>query len=234
MEQNLYFDTSWNKIAISVSGGADSALLCYLICKNITNQELHFINHIRCWKTKPWQKDDADRVLDWFNKKFPNISQHLHRNFIPPEMEWADKGPTMVDEYGKSVSGDNIEIRAFAEYICHTYNIDAYYNAVTKNPSVESFSGMPTRDVERTEDNKHLEYMEHLGKKAIHPFRFIEKNELIREYKKQEILDLLKLTRSCEGTFSHINYKNYNSNLPVPVCGECFWCKEREWAIDNS
>jgi 7-cyano-7-deazaguanine synthase in queuosine biosynthesis len=149
-------------------------------------------------------------------------------------MEWADKGPTMVDEYGKFVSGDNIEIRSFAEYTCHTYNIDAYYNAVTKNPAVESFSGMQTRNIEKNEDNKHLEYMEHLGKKAIHPFRFKEKNELIKEYKKHGILDLLKLTRSCEGTFSYINYRTYDPNLPVPVCGECFWCKEREWAIDNS
>jgi 7-cyano-7-deazaguanine synthase in queuosine biosynthesis len=234
MEQNLRFDSSWNKIAISISGGADSALLSYLICRNITDQELHFINHIRCWKTKPWQKDDADRVLDWFRQKFPQISQQVHRNFIPPEMEWADKGPTMTDEYGKKVSGDNIEIRAFSEYICYTNNIDAYYNAVTKNPSETSFSGMPTRDLEKTSKNTHLEYMTHLGKEVIHPFRFIEKNQIIKEYKKQGILDLLELTRSCEGVFSNITYENYDSSLPVPVCGECFWCKEREWAIDNS
>jgi hypothetical protein len=231
---DIPFNKDWKKIAISLSGGADSALLAFLICKKITDQELHFISHIRCWKTKPWQKYDAINVYLWLSKKFPNIKMHRHVNFIPPEMEWGDVGPVWTDEYGKKVSGDNIELRAFAEYICHSNDIDIYFNAVTRNPKNVSFSGLPSRDIEPSDKNKHLEFMEHMGKFAAHPFRFLEKNKIIEKYKEEKIWDLFELTRSCEGIFKDIDYKNYIPNQYVPICGECFWCKEREWAVEQN
>lgn len=228
------FNNRWKKIAISLSGGADSALLAFLICKKVIDQELHFISHIRCWKTKPWQKYDAINVYSWLSKKFPDIKMRRHVNFVPPEMEWGDVGPVWTDEYGKKVSGDNIELRAFAEYVCHTYDIDIYFNAVTRNPRNVDFSGIPSRDIEPTDNNKHLEFMEHMERFASHPFRFLEKNKIIEKYKEEEIWDLFELTRSCEGTFKDINYKNYIPNQSVPICGECFWCKERAWAIEHA
>lgn len=227
------FDNSWKRIAISVSGGADSALLAYLLCKQLTTQEVHFINHIRCWKTKPWQKWDARRIYGWFITQFPDIKFLRHENFIPPEMEWGSNGPTMVDEYGKQVSGDNIEQRSYAEFICHENDIDVYFNAVTRNPKDVDFKGMPTRDIDPTDDNNHLLIMEHMDRLAIHPFRFTEKSEIVKEYKEQGIWDLFELTRSCEGTFENIDYTTYKKGDSVPTCGECFWCKEREWAVKS-
>ena len=47
------FDTEWSRIAISLSGGADSALLAYLICSFTNVKELHCISHTRMWKTRP-------------------------------------------------------------------------------------------------------------------------------------------------------------------------------------
>lgn len=228
------FSNSWKRIAISLSGGADSALLSYLICQKVKSQELHFISHIRCWKTKPWQKYDATIVFEWLQKRFPNVKMYRHINFIPSEMEWGNIGPVWTDEYGKNVSGDNIELRAFAEYTCYTNNIDVYFNAVTRNPRNVNFQGMPTRDIEPTTKNQHLVLMEHMGGLAAHPFRFIEKSEIIKEYINQEIQDLFMLTRSCEGTFENITYKTYTPGQYVPTCGECFWCKEREWAIEQN
>ena len=231
--KDIPFDNNWKKIAISLSGGADSALLAYLLCTKITTQELHVISHVRCWKTKPWQADDALKVYAWMQGRFPHIKMCRHVNFIPPEMEWGSAGPTMVDEYGKSVSGDNIEQRAYAEYVCHSNDIDIYFNAVTRNPRSVDFQGMPTRDIDPTDDNKHLELMIHMGRLAAHPFRFREKKEIVSEYKCQEIWDLFEMTRSCEGTFDNLDYRSYTKGQYVPVCGECFWCKERAWAVDN-
>lgn len=235
-EIQIPFDKKWQNIAVSVSGGADSALLSYIICKHIIDHELthiniHFISHIRCWKTKPWQQEDSKKIYEIFVQHFDRISFNRHVNFIAPDLEWGDQGPLLIDEYGKKVSGDNIQIRAYAEFISYKYNIDAYYNAVTRNPRTDNFQGMPTRDIEPTKDNQHLFIMKHMERLAIHPFRFLEKSWIYKQYKNLDILWLWNKTRSCEGTFDDIDYTNYDPiSTIVPVCNKCFWCKEREWA----
>ncbi len=228
------FDSKWD-IAISLSGGADSALLSHILCSLATKkQTIHIINHTRMWKTRPWQEWDARNVYEYLLKKFPELCFVFHKNFIAPEIEYGNIGPSLTDEYGKKVSGDNIQQRAFGEYICNKHNIDAYYNAVTRNPRSASFNGMTERDVEPTEENQHLYFMKHMDRYAVHPFRFVEKDWIVRQYKRLGIEDLFELTRSCEGEFENITYKSYTPGQYVPICGECFWCKEREWAINEN
>jgi hypothetical protein len=230
------FDEEWRDVAISVSGGADSALLAYLICELAYehNTTIHIINHVRCWKTKPWQQVDADNVFRWLFQRFYHTTFKRHTNFIAPELEYGNIGPNLTDEYGKKVSGDNIQQRAYAEFICNKHDISAYYNAVTRNPRLAFANGMLERDIERTEVNKHLEYMEHMGRVASHPFRFVDKAWVVKQYKRLNIMDLFERTRSCEGTFENLNYETFTPGQYVPVCGECFWCKEREWALEQN
>lgn len=228
------FDDAWD-IAISLSGGADSALLAYLLSSFANkDQTIHIINHTRMWKTRPWQQYDALGVYEYLLEAFPDLTYVFHKNFIAPELEYGNVGPNLTDEYGKQVSGDNIQQRAYAEFICHKYNIDAYYNAVTRNPRLAMFNGMRERDIEPTDDNQHLTHMMHMGRLACHPFRFTEKSWVVRQYKRLGIMDLFEITRSCEGEFKDITYQNYVARQYVPVCGECFWCKERKWAYEQA
>jgi hypothetical protein len=232
----LPIDSKWRNIAVSVSGGADSALLAYLICELAKghNTTIHIINHVRMWKTRPWQQYDADKVYNWLFQRFNHTNFARHTNFIAPELEYGNIGPNLTDEYGKRVSGDNIQQRAYAEYVCNANNVDAYYNGVTRNPRLAQFNGMLERDIEPTPDNEHLRIMRHMDLWAIHPFRFIDKSWVIKQYERLDIQDLLKITRSCEGEFDNINYTNYTPGQYVPTCGTCFWCREREWAIEQS
>lgn len=233
MDLNIPYDPNWKNVAISVSGGADSALLAYLVCKLAYEHDttIHIINHVRCWKTRPWQQHDADKVFNWLFQKFYHTTFKRHTNFIAPELEYGNIGPNLTDEYGKKVSGDNIQQRAYAEFICNKHNIDAYYNGVTRNPRLANFNGMRERDIDKNDDNKHLEAMQHMGRWAFHPFRFIDKSAIVKQYQDLGIMDLFGITRSCEGEFEGINYTNYKPGQYVPVCGKCFWCQEREWAI---
>ena len=232
---NIPFESSWKSVAISVSGGADSALLAYLVCDQAPDNFLiHVISHTRMWKTRPWQQKDSLSVFKWLEVRFPNLRFERHTNFIAPDLEYGNIGPSITDEFGKKVSGDNIQQRAYAEYICKMHAIDAYYNGVTRNPPVTYFNGMIERDVDKSENNKHLEIMQHMDVWAIHPFRFIDKSEIVKKYKELKLMDLFNITRSCEGEFEDITYKNYTSGQYVPTCGTCFWCKEREWAIEQS
>jgi len=234
---NITFNNDWKNVAIAVSGGADSALLAYMICqiskKLDADVTVHIINHIRCWKTKPWQQDTADAVCNWLMQEFQNTTFIRHTNFIAPDLEYGAVGPNLTDEYGKQVSGDNIQSRAYAEYICKTYNVDAFYNGVTRNPRLALFNGMSERDIDPTDDNKHLAEMEHMGFMVYHPFRFTDKSEIVKMYKDLGIMDLFEITRSCEGTVEGIDYTTYQIGQYVPVCGECFWCKERVWALSQ-
>lgn len=232
------FDPSWRNVAISVSGGADSALLAYLVCEEAMKQDynvtIHIINHVRMWKTRPWQKHDAHYVYRWLFQRFYHADFKRHTNFIAPELEYGNIGATLTDEYGKLVSGDNIQQRAYAEYLCTEHNIDAYFNGVTRNPRGIDLGGMKERDIELSEDTKHLQAMEHMGVWVYHPFRFVDKSWVVKQYQRLGLMDLFERTRSCEGEFENVNYKTYTPGQFVPVCGECFWCKEREWAIEQN
>ncbi len=232
----IHYDPNWKNVAISVSGGADSALLAYLVCEQAYEHDttIHIVNHVRMWKTRPWQQYDAERVYKWLFQRFYHTNFKRHTNFIAPDIEYGNIGPNLTDEYGKKVSGDNIQQRAYGEFICNKYNIDAYYNAVTRNPRLASFNGMRERDIDPNEDNKHLERMTHMGVEVLHPFRFIDKSEIVKKYKELNLMDLFEVTRSCEGEFDGTDYTTYKPGQFVPVCGECFWCKEREWAIEQS
>jgi hypothetical protein len=230
------FDQNWKNIAISVSGGADSALLAYLLCEIVKDHGItvHIINHIRMWKSKPWQQYDGEQVYNWLFQNFRHVTFVRHVNLISPDIEYGNMGPIIKDEYGKMVSGDNAQQRSYAEFICHKYNIDAYYNAVTRNPANIDLGGMAERDIDPTEDNKHLLEMIHMGRHVFHPFRFIDKSKIVKKYKELNLIELLNITRSCEGEFDGINYATYIPGQTVPTCGTCFWCKEREWAIEQN
>jgi hypothetical protein len=235
MNVDISFSKNWKSIAVAVSGGADSALLTYLICREIKNNDItpftvHLINNIRCWKTKPWQQQDFKNVYNWLLDEFVHINFKVHTNFVPPEMEDA-YGTMITDEYGKTVSGDTIELRSFAEYVCINEDVDAYFNGVTRNPKGENFKGLLARDIDPTDSNRHLEKMIHLGKLVCHPFRFVDKSWIMLKYKELGLDSLLNLTRSCEGEFPEITYETYTPGQYIPVCGECFWCKERNWAL---
>lgn len=233
---NIPFESTWRNVAIGVSGGADSALLAYMICELAKehNVTVHIVNHVRMWKTRPWQQVDADKVYNWLFQRFYHTNFVRHKNFIAPELEYGNLGPVLTDEYSKKVSGDNIQQRAYAEFICDKVGADAYFNAVTRNPRSAEFSGMSERDIERTDSNKHLEYMIHMNRVVSHPFRFVDKSWILSQYKLLDIMDLFELTRSCEGEFENINYQTYTPGQYVPTCGECFWCKERTWAIEQT
>lgn len=55
------------------------------------------------------------------------------------------------------------------------------------------------------------------------PFTNYNKRKIAEIYEHLDIMELADITRSCE-TFEDIGTKH---------CGNCWWCKEREWAFDK-
>lgn len=232
---NVYVNPEWKKVGISVSGGADSALLAYLVCSN-TNADIHIITQIRCWKTRPWQRQNSLDVYHWLVDNFPKNKFFRHEGFIPPDLEWGRSGPNIIDENGKLKSGNQIILRSHNEYIIHREKLNAWFAAVNKNPDIKIEGSLEDRD------QGHIEpLIKHMGIDICHPFIYTTKDQIIKEYYNHNIIDLLNLTRSCEGDnidypdiFQGLDYTNYIPGQHVPTCGKCFWCKEREWAIEQA
>ena len=229
-------DIKWKNIGISLSGGADSALLAYLICKNLhDNCKVHISTQVRMWKSRPWQEHISAEVFDWFVGYFPDLEFERHVNFIPPELE--EPNSTMIkDAYGKMKPGNRIILRSFNEYLAHKVNLDAWYAAVTLNPDVE-FEGALVDRQQPTIDT----IMEHMGVTVCHPFVASKKDWVIEQYIKNDIAELLNITRSCEGdndaypeVFKGLDYTTYTPGQYVPTCKKCFWCQERQWGVMNA
>ena len=126
-------------------------------------------------------------------------------------------------------SGNQIILRSHNEYIAHKYKLDALYGGINKNPDIEIKGSLADRD-----DGHIPPHFIHNGIDICHPFVYTKKDWIVKQYFENNIEDLLDLTRSCEGEFKGINYNTYTPGQHIPICGECFWCKEREWAIEQS
>lgn len=240
-------DKTWKNIGISLSGGADSSLLAYILCdlieKNQADITVHVISNIRMWKLRPWQRYNSLDVYHYLKERFSSVSFCRHENFIPPDLEWGSTGPTILDEYGEMKSGDRIEIRAHAEYIGHVYKLDAWYCGLTRNPrSMTMEDQLEDRSIDLSgDDDVDLGKMikRYYTSFSCHPFRFLDKSWVLKTYIDLAILDLFQITRSCEGdkvqypeVFGNLDYKTYMPNQYVPTCKQCFWCRERMWAQD--
>lgn len=237
-------ESHWNNVAISVSGGADSALLAYLLSYYISENNLsiniHFTSNIRMWETRPWQRYDSIKVFDYIKNCFPTLNYYRHEHFIPPELETANMGEIIPYFTGEKKGGDSISTFSFATYICKRENIDSWFAALTKNPPT-NFSGSPSD--RNTEENRAVKTpVEYYNNILIsHPFCHKSKDWIIKQYINLDILDLLEQTRSCEGDknsspeiFENLDFYSYNPYDIIPTCEKCFWCEERNWALKQN
>jgi len=226
------FSEEWSSISIMLSGGADSALLAYLLCNHIEkykiNCSIEIISAIRCWKTRPWQRYNSIEVYEYLENSFPNIDITRNETYIAPAFEHGSEGKLFQDEWGNLASGDSVHLTSYAEYLCKEKKIQAVYNAVTKNPPQDVVQGGLDHRYNPRDGN--ITFRDNVI--VIQPFKHLDKKQLYKIYEKNGIINLFNITRSCEGEFKDLDHTNYEPHQEVPICGECFWCRERSWAKD--
>jgi hypothetical protein len=238
---DIPFNPEWKNIGINLSGGADSSCLLMLLSKIIvqTNSacRVHVVQHRRCWSIRPWQGPVALAVFNKFQELFPTIEYVRHTNFIPVSLEWGVLGPITKDDNGRDRSGDQIIVDEFNEFVMFNENIDAMYNGTSRNPDVDFPGKMMNREL-LPEDGKLRDILFKKNKGlVILPFKFVRKDWIVAEYYRQDMADLYNTTRSCEGSIGHDTSKevvptldDYKPGMYIPLCGDCFWCLERNWA----
>ena len=232
-------DASWKRIGINLSGGADSALLCYILCQSIKQNNLDtkidVITYQRCWETRPWQGFISLQVYNWLKQKFPSIIENRYTTYIPPEIEHG-----VIGNIVNGRSGDQIIVGSFNKFAAWQYNLDAVYNATSQNPNDLREDRMTNRDADAKDGNitDVLMYSPKVNATFLHPFKFVKKDWIVAQYHILGILDLYKTTRSCEGDINHhdiikdtcSNFKKCTNGMTIPECNQCWWCEERHWA----
>lgn len=242
---DIPFSNKWKKVGINLSGGADSACLTYLLCKIISENnfdaKIDIITHVRCWTTRPWQQPISVLVYEKLKEMFPNIISDRYENFIAPELEHGVTGYIYEDPvYKRWHSGDQLSVYNFNKYVSYRYKFDAIFNATSKNPPIDFPKKMDNREKDAKDGETRDLVISTEGQFLCHPFRFVDKSWIIAQYHLFGIVDLLNITRSCEGDVTAkaiketiSSYREYIPGMKVPECGTCFWCLERNWATSK-
>ena len=227
-----------NNVIIRLSGGADSAILLYMICDTYEKQELK----LNLWPitvihgVRNWQSYHAQLVLDYMMEKFPDVNWKTHE-----VIKCMDPGGKPNNKNANNYVDDQESLidKVVAEYAGSA----AVFNGVTANPPEEigkKYWGSSKvfgekvwdvrekhRDWELIADRKPIE--DDSARKLVHVNPFIQhhKGHVAKLYYDYGLVDdLLPLTRSCEGwDYMTANYSK--------TCGDCWWCMERKWAFED-
>lgn len=195
-----------------VSGGADSSLLAYLLCKKIKEENLDVkYQPISVRRGRPWNPIYAAQVLEWIEKELDIDFMLPHEVYYPP----------LIDS-------EMTETKIFWEKDNQNFRNGKFqilYSGITLNPPKDeniSLNKERNRDDDGTE--KPVETRNGL-RHYINPFFTINKKWEAEVYKDLNLLDtLFPLTRSCEGS-------DYETGNYTFHCGGCWWCEERMWAF---
>ena len=94
--------------------------------------------------------------------------------------------------------------------------IDCHFNGITKNPPSNSFTSWQEGPVD--DRSGFVQQYE----KSYWPLKNIDKRGVFELYKRYNLVEtLFPITRSCEAWT-----EDFSTH-----CGECWWCKEREWGF---
>jgi 7-cyano-7-deazaguanine synthase in queuosine biosynthesis len=190
------------KIGISLSGGADSALLAFILM-NHYEDDLHFFTYASQEKSFRTVKNSIlviERCIE-FTKKI-NCHHHI--------------------KYGQQQQRDT-----FFNFLLDSVDskiIDVMYTGTTSAPPnyvQENFKQQLPEDIKTRRDQNRIKQLYTHNGRLFHPLINFSKKEIFSMYRNLDILDkIYPVTNSCENLHQHSGH-----------CGQCWWCEERLWAF---
>lgn len=201
-------------IAVSMSGGADSSLLCYLLAKQIKEQNLDIkifpISAI--FAVRPWSYETAIKVVKTIEQLtgFTNWGHHWKFRVSLEDCK--------LDSAKEKRFGDVMSL-LFSNQI-----IDHLYSGKTKNPSQLVCDTFVDKRRQHDRDAPTEADIYKADVETV-PWAMVDKRFVLDIYKQHNLLNtLLPLTRSCEGDV--VQTENFTK-----ICNTCWWCEERAWAL---
>lgn len=247
----IKFDPTQKVIGLNFSGGADSTMLFFILCKIIEtlNADVKIVAStlVRFWEDRSWTDDLTTNIFKYMQDRFPKIQMIHEFGFVPPALEITPL-KNLVFEPGKilpfepkimeTAHADVYVVRNFSDYLARKYNITVTYSGTTMNPEHlnEEVKAPKFRELREitAEDIK-----SYTGQPTIHdPLILVQKTWVMAQYKNFGLEDLLQMTRSCAAGRRMLDEiygaGQWQVNGSDYSCGECFFCLERQWASENT
>lgn len=217
-QQDIEFSVpdALKNIGMKISGGADSAMLCYMLAKYKAEERpdlnIHPITVVNI--IKPYQLIKSKEVVSFCENTF-NVKFAEHQTCDP-----AMEGPAI-----------GIAQNDLVDKLYNSNIIDCHANGITANPyedesTAHMFEHPELRDTERDRDGQLKQTLFIKANnpfKSFRPFANIDKQGIAELYQHFGLMDtLFPLTKSCEG---------YTPSWDSPHCGNCWWCMERQWGF---
>ena len=203
-------------LGVSMSGGADSTMLCILLAKTIETEELNIT-------LQPFSGHDLWAPLD--TAGLPNIITFIKSQFPNVKINWP---VSVVFDTQGVYDGKNIYIGQLKKNMMDTGFINDFLVAGSRGPELETQLKF-TVPVENKDQSNAINIKRipgyHIWNEVdeanpnLAPFKSVDKRFIVQCYKDFGYEPLLKQTNSCTD--------------PAGNCGECWWCQERSWAINT-
>ena len=228
----------YKTIYIKVSGGADSALGLFLICKHIKENNLSpkviISTIVEPQPDYPRNDKNAKKVVSIINDMFPGVigGHNIHQltGYGKSATEFDDKTFPKYNAMQKhNEEGMKTMERAGIDHLIISFltagppleivekNDEWYKKAMMIGPE-DRFSGKKEDDNisgwDRSKRNK---------KQAWQPFRNMNKKDTAKLYEEHDLMEtLFPYTASCTDP-------SLGKTMP---CGKCYWCWEKLWAFN--
>jgi len=210
-EKTIEFDLPkhFKNIGLKISGGADSAIVAYMLAKYIKEErpDLTIIPITVSHALKNYQVEFSNKVISFIEKEFDIKFGQQYTAMAAGEDDYTDTQVKLVNK----VFEDGV--------------IDCLYIGLTHNPPMEVMmtfaqmvidAGLPDRNHTKPKSQR-------ISTSRYAPLINMDKQEIAELYKQFNLLDrLFPLTRSCEDFVT-----DFTEHCKV----KCFHCHERFWGF---
>ena len=213
-----------NPVSVFISGGADSALVTYMVVKTIQelNLGLEVYPITTEFMSRPFNINRSWAVLRMVEQLTGfKFSQHL----IFPMPNHTLK---ISDEEKKPIMSQNIK------WYFEKYGISIMYNGLTANPPIDLVpdNTWGKRQLER--DEVELVKLKLNQKTTQYPLLWSDKRIVAELYHRLGIHNsIFPLTRSCESEMEESKYFSKTCFQVRNPGEECWWCRERQYGFNH-
>lgn len=207
----------YKSVGMKISGGADSAILCYLMSKykKLERPDLKITLITGVIRTRPFQYEFASKIRDKIAEILEVSVSELYNDHVTFLMETPTLRLKQMEETNRLFGSGIIDCGAWG---------------VTLNPPPEvTACYLPGRDTTRDKLPNGEKYPTWQNE-SYTPFSNIDKQGVKSIYDNEGVLEkIFPLTRSCELDNTYVFTGATTCKRPG-----CFWCQERLWGFGTN